>query len=231
MRNWWQNQYVFDEILFICKNCTQHLVSLSILRTNNRKRLPVSKQTFQTALYAAATTALILLYTQLLPWDKINCFSGVEIWAETRVWSRIHIGPCPCTGTTYARSQLFRLFYHAKDEPSWLHTPSQLFGSHPNTCIPALSPYKYISPTSFWTATSFTCTFGKTQYTPKRKPRNSSRFKTATFMPWTLPTGILTSSKSRRQMIHQRLFSCKMTRDTCSTSRNWKKSWGYEDGI
>lgn len=133
-------------------------------------------------------------------------------------------------GTTYARSQLFGLFYPAKDEPSWLHTPFQPLGSRPNTCIPASSPCKYIWPTSYRAVTSFTCTFGKTQYTSKRRLRNSLRFKTATFMPWTLLTGILTSSKKRLQMIHQRLFSYKMTRDTYSTSKNWKKTmraWGW----
>lgn len=50
--------------------------------------------------------------------------------------------------------------------------------------------------------------------------RNSSRFKTATFMPCTLLTGILTNSKKRLQMIHQKLFLYKMTRDTYSASRN-----------
>lgn len=70
--------------LVYLQNSTQYLVSLSILRINNRKQLPVSKQPFQTALYITVTTALVLLYTQLLLWDKINCFSGGEIWPETR---------------------------------------------------------------------------------------------------------------------------------------------------
>lgn len=101
-------------------------------------------------------------------------------------------------GTTYARSQLFRLFYPAKDEASWLHTPFQPLESYPNTHIPASSPYKYTWPTSFRTAISFTCTFGKIQHTPKRRLGNSSRFKTATFMPLTLLTGILTSCSKKR---------------------------------
>lgn len=97
-------------------------------------------------------------------------------------------------------------------------------GSQPNSHFPASSTYKYIQSTSFRTATSLICTFGKMQ--PKRRLRNSSRFKTATLMPWTLLRGILTSSKKRLQMIHRRLFSYKMTRVAQSTSRNCKKQKG-----
>lgn len=202
MRNWWKNQYIFDAILFTCKKDIQHLVSPSILRTNNRKQLPVLKQMFQTGLRVSvtclaqppwtSTTAFVVFYTQHLLWDKIHFFSDGEMWAKTT--EQFTPGPCPFMGTIYARSQFLRLFRPAKNEASELHAPFQPL------VIPAYSApsfYKNTWSTSIRTATSFTCAFGKIRYTHNRWWGPLSRFKNATFMPLTLLTRILASCSKR----------------------------------
>lgn len=101
--------------------------------------------------------------------------------------------------------------------------PSNSLGHILIPAYPAPSSYKNTWPRSFGTATSFTYTFGKIRYTPKRRQGPLLRFKNATFMPLTLLTGILTSCcKKRQQMIYQRWFSYMMTRS--AYSRNWKKN-------
>lgn len=141
----------------------------------------------------------------------------------------------------YTRLELFRLlypsqvFYTLLMSSCTLPTPSIISRSF----MPPASSYITPRPTSTGT---FICSFSRIKHAHTRRQEPLPRFKSTTFMPLTLLTGILTScSKKREQMIYQRLLSFKMTWSAYSTSTNGKtnkncnnnnnKKWTHEGGI